>query len=226
MKELEDLLDEWQQKYAGKEFVRDGIINLSEWERAPRKIAFLLKDVNGKEGSYGRIHLPKCNWDFRTMGNKEPWPELGRWAYCLIKGDMDPPPQIEEAKDMYKYAFRSVAVVNIKKVAGTSRIANSVLKKYGIDDKELLRKQISLINPDTVVCCGSGFMFWLAQQIFPDAANAEKVAERYIKITGACYKGDKRLWMDFIHPSAPFVRSDSKYYSLLALFRKAIAKPF
>ena len=58
----EQLLEEWQNKYVGQDFVKDGIIHSDSWNKASCKTLFILKESYHKKGDTG-------NWDMRELGD-------------------------------------------------------------------------------------------------------------------------------------------------------------
>ncbi|MCH7859373.1 MAG: hypothetical protein IID14_06690, partial [Candidatus Marinimicrobia bacterium] len=131
---------------------KDGIIDPVAYEKADSKILFILKDTNKYRG------------DLRELLHDGPrfqmWHALARWAAGIQLGF----PQFEEIDkpDVMRTAFRSCAVINLKKTTGKAQANMSVINAYAHQDRRLLHKQIDEIKPDGIVACGTfDQMLWL-----------------------------------------------------------------
>ncbi len=127
------------------DFTEDGILNDTEFENAPKRLLFLLKDSN----DFGGGSLAKLLAD----GPKyQMWHALARWAGGILYGfDLN---ERKKREDM-KRALRQVAVVNVKKMTGSSSIHHHRLSDFVHLDGELLKEQIKRIRPDLIVACGT-----------------------------------------------------------------------
>jgi hypothetical protein len=101
---LDVLFNEWKTRYPDKLFVRDGVINDDEWQRAERRIVFLLKENNCGPMSWSSKQPKAFQEDFRLLCNLHPWQEIGQWAYGLL--NLRSVPTFEEAKINYASACR------------------------------------------------------------------------------------------------------------------------
>lgn len=149
--ELEkELFAEWCEKR--KNIIPDGVVNCKQYNESKTKVLYILKEVNGGE-----------NWNLRDFLNKnggrfQTWNNIARWQYGIenIKQQniWDKIKDIDE--DFRKTQLRKIAVVNLKKVPGKETSKMDEIWKYAWNDRELLKKQISLYSPDIVICCGTG----------------------------------------------------------------------
>lgn len=57
-------------------------------------------------------------------------------------------------KEDLRESFKNIAVVEIKKIAGNSNSTNGDIEKHGSEFKSFLSDQISILNPNIIVCCG------------------------------------------------------------------------
>jgi len=80
----EKLFDEWQEKLGynlenKKIFVRDGLVDEKSYFKAPVKILYLLKEVNGGDR----------DWDLREYiengGRAATWDNITRWTKGILK---------------------------------------------------------------------------------------------------------------------------------------------
>lgn len=205
---FESLHDEWkartQIKYPGELYVRDGPIDWSKYQAAPIKVMFLAKEVNCAPGGFHSRQSPEHQQDFRLLGNAFPWVELGQWTYGLIH----PGASFEEATANYAESFRQCAFVNLKKTAGgrTSRY-NQIRNAAGFYT-DLLDKQIQLLDPNMIICCGKNFVYDIARKYLASATDLSSVAPDV-------YLPGLRIWVNFIHPSKPGMSRQAKYELLM-----------
>lgn len=62
--------------------------------------------------------------------------------------------KIETLKETFtQYSF---AVINIIKDIGSGTTSTGNLKKYAIENSGFLKRQIDILQPNIIVCCGSG----------------------------------------------------------------------
>ncbi len=90
-------------------------------------------------------------------------------------------------------------------------------RDFALRDQELLRRQVAMIDPYIIVCCGKDMSFGLAKEIFFDASNARVIHENRNSIWGRCLKGQQCYWIDYVHPSMRSGTREDKYLSLLEL---------
>lgn len=220
--EHEALFKRWEERHTETSafFVRDGIVNREHWDQATIKIVFLLKEVNrGKRSHCASLPL-QIQKDLRRMVDDAPWREVGRWAFTLL-ADSKRSITYSAANENYENACRSVALVNFKKTAGTNTAYMPKVRRFARRDRDLLNEQITILNPDVVVCCGKREVFRIAQTIFDDAARATPSgAYEAGEIAGRCLIG-KRVWIDFIHPRMRRVKSSDKFAALSELRTQA-----
>ncbi len=88
------------------------------------------------------------------------------------------------------------------------------LEDYANNDKEEILKELDIIDPAIVICCGTFnvvkkvFKFEFSDNLDPD---------------GKCFKYGKQLWIDYCHPGARF-RHDMMYYTLMKFYQNALEK--
>ncbi len=119
--EHDQLLHQWEQLPNHKDqcFIRDGIIDVSRWQTANRKVLFLLREA------YDRKKRPE-GYDLRQVirekwkGPKtKTWWTVANWAFAALHGTSDRiPPLTEDSKQQRREALLSAAVVNLKKARG------------------------------------------------------------------------------------------------------------
>jgi hypothetical protein len=210
---LDKLFEEWQKNhsaYTNENFVKDGIINEELWNKAKKKVLFVLKEPNKYPNKY--------KGDFRKFVDSGPWRVVGYWAYGLQNTDDNTIPSLLEAKvnENWKTACCSSAMMNLKKSPGGATANMEDLMQAAKKDSKLIFKEIEIIRPDIVIC-GSTFKvcneirklimpFKDFQPIGPDKR---------------CFSFQNAIWIDFYHPSAPFWH-EKRYNDLMRFYQNCL----
>lgn len=184
MNKHDKLFARWREERPEYEsFSDDGILIEEEWEEAKPKIAFLLKESNDDFTSIrGSAHGP------RGTSNSF-WRNLRIWRYVLRCHTLDVEADFEKALVEKEKPLSDVAYINLKKNAqGFSKSNNTDIQSYVLRDWELLSEQISNINPDIIVCCGT-------------LQYLKKLDLDLEYLGGRLYKLNDKLLVDFFHPS-------------------------
>lgn len=145
---LEKLFAEWKQqkKKEAKLMCLDGIVCEKNYERANPKLLFVAKEPNDPK---------KQAFDFR-----EGWREevkytfairLCEWAYG-IWNCFPPLSEFDALAEADKLeVMRSISFMNLKKVGGTGKADHEKIRSVTNRDKDLLRRQIEIIDPDVII---------------------------------------------------------------------------
>lgn len=205
--ELESLLDAWAQRshHVGRQFARDGIIDDTRWNSTRPRVLFLLKEAYADESEGPAWDLCHHIRD-KLMGPKgKMWNTVSQWAYLIMQGSHSSIvsyPEAYQDRPGRSQALLSSAVVNIKKSGGTSTSDIEDLKHFATLDADLIRKQVSIIDPDIVIC---GYTWPIAQEhVWTDAHQ----------IYDLVYESDACLFCDFWHPANKY--PDQLHYYALA----------
>ena len=211
--ELDALFDEWKKRPAAQNGIfKDGILDEAlYWASMPR-IVFLLKESYEDTFLDNTIApLPEqCREGYGPPGSSPLfWPHLRSWqhvlttrvrqAYGIIdSGTAERELAPEKLAAITKTPLTGVGYVNVKKAVGTSRSDWNDLRTHAANDAGLLKKQLTLMEPHIIFCCGyeegKDSVFQLLQTIF---AGAETASENGLFII------EKRiLAIDWWHPSA------------------------
>ena len=119
IRELEEkLFDEWQEKEKleynnenKKIFVRDGLIDEESYFKAPVKILYLLKEVNGGDK----------DWDLREFvkngGQSATWNNITRWTKGIFRyrEELNWSSLEEINEDSRKETLKHIIAINLKK---------------------------------------------------------------------------------------------------------------
>lgn len=222
-KENEELILEFKQNKLHKEqpYINiDGIVNSKEWFKQEKKILFILKEAYHSDKTLTEYNLIQELSEYNPWGKI--WQNVGKWSYGIRNTNEESIPDFAPFEDMAKDEvmkmlndeINKIAVINIKKSNGKSKSDYDDLWKYAKDDKELLKKQIKLIKPNTIVCCSTFeyFNYIIDNEI--DKKDNHCANWFY-------YTNDGTLVLDFYHPSNqwPILMN---YYSLCAIYQKAL----
>jgi hypothetical protein len=146
----QELLNEW--KKIRNNFISDGIVNIENYEKSKIKVLYILKEVNG--GS---------NWDLRNFldkdgGRYQTWSNIARWQYGIENyKDSDIWDKIEKIDGKFrKRQLKNISVINLKKESGKATSNMNEIWEYAWNDRDFLKKQISIYKPNIIVCCGTG----------------------------------------------------------------------
>jgi hypothetical protein len=182
------LFDEWKVARKYSVFCNDGILDSNKWQNSS-KIMFLLKETYK-------------HWvEIRESGAHGPqgtsntfWRRMRIWTYIIDEMIGGKKPNINDALKIKEEPNDSIAYVNIKKLAEKSEYNNEAnssdadILNYAISDKYFLLKQINLISPKIIICCGT---FNFCDKIFN---NIEKIGKKL-------YKTNEMYLFDFYHLS-------------------------
>ena len=197
---LNELFAEWK-KRTGEEAERmclDGIVCEENYESANPKLLFVAKEPNNPEG---------IGFDFRKWWQEEVKyafsKRLCQWAYGVWNGF----PSLSEfdAKADELEVMRSISFMNLKKVGGTGSADPEKIRSITARDKDLLRRQIKIIDPDVIIGGVGDSSLW--SLLFPGIAFQNCGFDIPVARVG------RVRVIDFYHPSYPVPRAMS--YSLL-----------
>lgn len=183
----QSLIAEWKNaRPEYKFFCEDGILVPEIWDDASPKILFLLKetydtfiDISGELGPNGGSAMFFRKLKMRTyiiteLANKR----IPTYEGCLAVK--------EQPND-------SIAYVNIKKnvdhIDNEWQSTYADIMEYAISDKDFLKKQINLINPDIIFCCAT-IEFLL--EIYPEI---QEISDRV-------YRLGTIIIISYSHPSS------------------------
>ena len=171
--ELDELFEEWRKRHISEDysndkisknkisknnFIPDGIIDEASYMQSPKKILFIakeaacLKEENTIEENF-EIAQNDGFWCRRVVLGEEKRGTsfssgLALLANAILNENFETP-----EKDIS--ALRYVAFMNINKRGGFTECKTD-LPGYVEIYKDLIDREIKIISPDIIVCCGSG----------------------------------------------------------------------
>ena len=180
--------------------VYDGLVNESKFggilfllkEAVQSSIEYDHKDkiINDTFDLISTAQTEALNQSQETYSGDLHWKELCEWIEVYKK----PKTSFKHLKD-HGGNLAEIALVNIKKIAGLSKTNPKVI--YSIVNNEtyanILKKEIELINPQIVICCGT---FDYAKILYPTPVITDTLecgVEYFIS--------NNITFVDFIHPT-------------------------
>ena len=141
---MRDLFLRWQKEYSFNAFIDDGIV-CPECYANPH-VLFVLREMNCQAS------MSLCD-DLLTRGSGfKTWNNVGRWARALLDGKEEYPYDMSQEKRIEQ--LKRIAVLNLKKEGGRSRIIGKELLKAVESQHNFIYDEISLCDPDIIICCG------------------------------------------------------------------------
>jgi hypothetical protein len=152
---LEQHLEDWLASYPSHlrtEFHKDGIVNPERYREERLRLLFVLLEPNSKGGRWDRFQGHDLRHVFGEVGlGKSIDLNLARWTRVLLDGEHEYfSPNAAAAKEQ----LRRVAIMNLKKLAGSGTANPEAISVHAWRDAAFIRKQVELIQPDLVVTCG------------------------------------------------------------------------
>lgn len=144
----QNLFEEWRQECPG--LIPDGLVDEEQYRSSPRKLLFLMKEVNGTGVKDLRDFL-------RAGGRPATWDNIARWTQGLYDLDREYDwAELERDNDARRLEMlKKICVVNVKKVPGGHTSKEKQIRSAGKENAAWLRRQISIYQPELIVCCGT-----------------------------------------------------------------------
>lgn len=198
------LFDDWKRAIAddsGTIFVTDGVVNEAAWHTAPRKVLYLLKEVNGADREWDeRDYLGKYNTDPDYIKTHSPTVNvLSQWQYGITYDPQAAWREVEQAAlraEIQTKLLSEICLVNIKKTAGGAVVDQNQFDAYfnAPVNREKLRAQLALYQPDIVICGGTAWHLSRIKNWDDKDWQQTHRGIRYHQEAGT-------LYIDFCHPN-------------------------
>ena len=205
------LFSDWQENRDG--FVRDGVVSETDYSNSTPKIAFILKEVNDPGGG---------GWDLREFvsegGRSKTWNNVARWVHGIRNlGSLPNWDFYAEITNEFRIeTLKSICAMNLKKSPGTHTTDHASLNAVANEDKEYIRRQYSIYDPDLTICGGTG-------DLFKSVVGHESYKWNTTKRGIWWYERDiNKYVVHFAHPEAR-VHSPLLVYGLLDAIREICA---
>lgn len=151
---LSQLYTDWKDENPGH-FVDGGIVDEERYEKCETKILYLLKEVNDpiQEKDWSLVNFIRSqivtSKFYRSIGI------LGLWNFGLQQGFPSYMSIMKDKEKSMAEGLSDIAITNLKKTGGGGSSNMADIMVHAKYTKELWVKEIELINPDIVVCCGT-----------------------------------------------------------------------
>jgi len=225
-----DLCTRWMDSYSEelqKQFCFDGLIyyrdpnckdeyaEVAKWEKAKRKVLFLMKDTDGnpdcdyREWEFYDTEAQRVHKTFITMIK-----EL--WALNVVNSDYLPVFNKTREEYIDLALPYPMAIVNIKKISGGPYVNNSSIWSFYERDKFFIIEQVKdILKPNIIVCGGgSGTILNIAKDIYSDY--------EFEKCNDWCYYCEQYdlLLIDDYHPAYRYRDDEAMIRSVLDFYKK------
>lgn len=168
--QLDSLFQEWEgnnRDYANN-FSKDGIVDEERFNAASRRLLFILKEP--MEHSEDLCKHAK-NFAITTNRSNATWRNLNYWSYGLLR-NFPSFAHVCDANDLPKVLYE-VAVMNVKKTRGRSAAEDKKIVDFARDgsNRNFIQKEIEIIAPSIIVCCGSSVTQSIRLALSPEAPS-------------------------------------------------------
>ncbi len=203
MKELEILEKECNEiaekiKYIGKSgnnYVIDGIIDVEKYLKAKYRILWVLKEANSNETWSYLDKFKDKEWLYRCGKSIPSLKRIIYTTYGILKECEWS--KIPDAKDEKSFEpLQEIALINIKKIPGSSVSDSSEIQEAYYKNRELLQQQIKTYNPNVVIFGNT--MNYFYKKDFENLVNAEKQITDY---GNHFYDTGNKLYIHTWHPA-------------------------
>ena len=198
-------------------FIADGIVNETVWNFSEKKrILFVLKEAYGSD--WGENTL--ASWLKTLHPTVSIWPTVAKWVYGLQNTTKTYIPRYVDklTPQQHNECLEQIAVLNIKKSNGDTGSVHDEICKYAEYDREEIKKEIELIDPDIVVCGNTfGILYEIVYEQEPLRGDAASDNWYYYKNLD----GKERLYLDVYHPSNRWPEL-MNYYTVTNIYQQAL----
>ena len=164
---LEDLFDIWTTEQAKekeykndkvdiKSFSRDGFVDVKIWTSPildGKRVLYIAREANAIGQRFvddGRFYLK----DEESSRKKRIFQRIIAMQN-IIKARLDGNIKNEYTYSDFNEIKKQIAFMNINKRGGSSSTDFKELNKYAEKYNEFIKREIEIINPDYIICCGS-----------------------------------------------------------------------
>lgn len=193
--------------------VADGVINPYSYYDANPKILWVLKEPNSKD---------KEDWKYQDFfkytwykhGNTMSIRRIVFTTYGLFNmiNHLEELPQWSDIN--YQKEVKKMAIINIKKTPGAENVEDSVISAAYTENRDLIKEQIELFNPEVVIFGGT-FRFFPWEDI-PGATRETKQTLN----NSAYYPTANRLYISTSHPSYRKLQDKEYIMGIVKIYKK------
>lgn len=194
---------EYDNESEGKRFSLDGIQNYDAWKNSIPKILFLLKENRAAAD----------DWEPCQGINRDANPfsiNITRWRQLIMDSYLKDSKEPSYLRLELPESVNDIAIIEVKKVnEGKGSSSYNDIRNYARKDRDFIKEQIELINPDIILCCSTGDFY--SDDIYGDEQWEHLVHDSRCD----CYKHGNRLVIDFFHPSTRSGEKEKELFDVL-----------
>jgi hypothetical protein len=220
--ELNELFAEWQMKEDYRNnFFSDGIVDEDTWLSTSPQILYIAKEVH--EQKYYKDGTLITGWSIAELLQREAkkstwdknltysWANIIVWTHGITNGYC----YFKSSQHNYKENKENLlkcAVLNLKKSRGSSQADYAAIERAANGDKELILREIGIIDPDIIICCGT---FDIIANLLGERSKLALETGKQCIVWNAP-SGAKYTFIQHYHPNARAIRRID-LYNLLVL---------
>lgn len=185
---LLDLKNKWKKERPQyTNFVNDGILSYSEYDKQNPKILFLLKESHSGFVNIAPLPLTESNGWGPNGSSKTFWRYMRAYEHTIQCAFNNIPFNQKLVYEIRNKKNINTAYVNIKKQCGNNKKSDDKeIEMYAHQDRTFLIKQIDIINPDVIYCGGT-------------ISSYQILYEKLNLLTPRVYKSNDRLIINYHH---------------------------
>lgn len=190
--------------------VEDGVVDEKQYLESKFKIVYVMKEVNGGSG-----------WNLRDFlfegGRSQTWDNIARWTEGIfnLQEDFSWKYLTENNEIRRKTYLRKIGTINLKKTPGKHTSNHKEISIAATENREIIKQQIELYNPEIIICCGTSSDFI---KCYLESNNVNWSMTR----RGVEYiRNENQIIVSFAHPEAR-VRDAYLYYPLVDAIREIV----
>ena len=207
-------------KCRGVEIISDGVLDSELYEKAPVKVAWVLKQdrEDCQDGSSYADRIRAAAKAGRVQASPT-WAPMAYASYALIHGVSDYW-KIPNANDCAT-AMLSTAVFEIQKELGNPSTRDSVVRDGHRVYGDLLARQIRAADPDVMIVCLPETLRWVVMRIKSDVLTDKNDGWRWGNCAAFPFGAKLFLWA--WHPAQTQISQEEYVMSIVKRWREHVA---
>ena len=199
------LFDEWIKERNRNPFIKDGSPSPETYLECRMRTIFILKDANFglSEQEQNNCYGNDAPYDQRVELRDNPdvwWKKVSNWCSAIIDTSLTWPEILGRG---IRESLAPFAFIQMKKNAGGGSVKSEVLWKIATEDRGYIKKQISIYQPQFIVCCGVGSILYKAVFEGADKLSYTSNGVGYWRVP-VDWSAAPTYLIDYCHPSARF----------------------
>lgn len=191
--------------------VTDGIVDEKEYLESKYKILYVMKEVNSDQNDGWSLT------EFLSNGARSQTRDnIARWTEEILNLEKDFDWEyLSGDNDLRRHKYlKKIASINLKKTPGRHTSIYNEISMATKNNKELIKKQVALYQPDIIICCGTSGLF---AKYCLESGLTWQMTSRGIEYMIL----DNTIIVSFSHPEAR-VADQYLYYALIDAIREIL----